>query len=202
MRRHGLVGAHGRRKWRRGKPDTAPAPDLVERDFARTEPNQLWVADITEFQTLEGKLFLAGVKDTGSNFLPGWSMGDRQTTDLVIDAVVMAVERRDPVTPPTHHSDKGPQYTALTFTQRLGELGIVQSFGSTGDCYDNAAMGSFWATLKRELAHIYGKMIWATRAELRTALFDYIEAFYNRSRSQRRLGFLSPADYEARLLTT
>jgi len=200
MRENGLVGAHGRRKWRRGRPDTAPAPDRLQRDFGSDRLDQKWVADITELVTLEGKLFLAGVKDLGSNFLPGWSMGERQTTDLVIDAVVMAVERRRP-REVTHHSDKGPQYTSLGFTQKLSELGIVQSFGSTGDCYDNAAMESFWATLKRELEHIHGKKTWATRAELRTALFDYIEVFYNRSRSQARLGYLSPNDYEARLLS-
>ena len=201
MKLNGLVGAHGRRKWRRGKPDTAPAPDLVQREFSRSEPNELWVADITEFQTGEGKLFLAGVKDLGSNYLPGWSMAERQTVDLVIDAVVMAVRRREPKTQPIHHSDKGCQYTSLNFTQKLNDLGLVQSFGSTGDCYDNAAMETFWATLKRELAHIHGKTFWATRVELRMAIFDYIEAFYNRSRSQARLGYLSPTDYEAKLLT-
>ncbi len=201
MQEGGLVGAHSRRKWRRGKANTAFAPDLVQRDFHRSAPNELWVADISEFKTFDGKLYLAGVMDLGSNALVGWSMGERQTTDLVINAVAMAVERRDPRQAPIHHSDRGSQYTSLAFSQRLSALGLVQSFGSTGDCYDNAAMESFWATLKRELHHIHGKKIWATREALRLAIFDYIETFYNRSRSQARLGYLSPTDYEARLQT-
>lgn len=201
MRQEALIGAHGRKKWRRGKRNTVHAPDLLQRDFRRSQLNEAWVADISEFNTGEGKFYLAGVKDLASNTLVGWSMANRQTTDLIINAVVMAVERRDPETPPVHHSDRGTQYTSLAFTQRLGDLGLVQSFGSTGDCYDNAAMESFWATLKRELEHIHGRSEWATRDELRRAIFSYIEVFYNRTRSQARLGYLSPASFEDKLLT-
>lgn len=201
MRCGGLVGAHSRRKWRRGRPDIAPAPDLVQRDFSSRGINQLLVADITEFKTLEGKLYLAGVKDLGSNAIVGWSMSSRQTTELVIGAVVMAVERRNLDGKVVHHSDRGCQYTSFGFTQRLSDLGLVQSFGSTGDCYDNAAMESFWATLKRELLHIYGIATWPTRAALKTAIFDYIEVFYNRQRNQERLGHLPPLTYEDKLLT-
>lgn len=201
MHQERLVGAHGRRKWRRGKQNRVHAPDLLKRDFRRSTPNEAWVADISEFTTGEGKFYLAGVKDLASNALVGWSMANRQTTDLIINAVVMAVERREPKTAPVHHSDRGTQYTSLAFTQRLNDLGLVQSFGSTGDCYDNAAMESFWATLKRELAHIHGTHEWATRNELRRAIFSYIEVFYNRTRSQARLGYLSPATFEDKLLS-
>ncbi len=165
-----------------------------------TRPDERWVADITEFMTGEGKLFLAGVKDLYGRGLVGWSMSTRQTSELVIEAVSMAVARRDPVIPPLHHSDKGCQYTSLEFTNRLHELGLVPSYGSTGDCYDNAAMETFWATLKRELSWIHGPLIYMNRARLRSALFDYIEIFYNRERAQAGLGHLSPLDYEAALV--
>ena len=120
-----LVGVHSRKKWRRGRLDVAPAPDLLKRDFSASRPNERWVADITEFMTGEGKLFLAGVKDLYGRGLVGWSMGTRQTSELVIEAVSMAVARRDPGIPPLHHSDKGCQYTSLDFTNRLHELGLV-----------------------------------------------------------------------------
>ncbi len=201
MRQEGLFGAHSRRRWRRGRPDTASAPDLLQRQFKKRPINQVLVADITEFATDEGKFYVAGVKDLGSNAIVGWSMSERQTTELVIDAVVMAVERRNLDGRVVHHSDRGTQYTSFGFTQRLSDLGLVQSFGSTGDCYDNAAMESFWALLKRELEYIHGVTRWPTRAALRSAIFEYIETFYNRSRSQATLGYLSPTDYEARLLT-
>jgi transposase InsO family protein len=195
-----LVGVHSRKKWRRGRLDVAPAPDLLQRDFSATGPNERWVADITEFMTGEGKLFLAGVRDLFSRRLVGWSMGPRQTSELVIEAVSMAVARREPGDDVVHHSDKGCQYTSLDFTNRLRDLGLVPSYGSTGDCYDNAAMETFWATLKRELSWMHGPLIYMTRARLRTVLFDYIEIFYNRERAQAGLGHLSPLDYEATLV--
>jgi len=193
-----LVGAHARRKWRRGKIRVAPAPDLLKRDFTATRPNERWVADITEFATDEGKLFLAGVRDLYSKALVGWSMSDRATSELVIDAVVMAVGRREPDGPLIHHADQGTQYTALDFTNRLEDLGLVPSYGSVGDAYDNAAMETFWATLKRELAWTTKITRFESRAQLRTALFDYIEVFYNRQRHQAGLDHQSPAEYETR----
>lgn len=197
MRDAHLVGAHSRKKWRRGKVDTAPAKDLLERDFSATRPNERWVADVTEFVTGEGKLFLAGVRDLYGRGLVGWAMGERQNADLVIDAVVMAIGRRNPTGPLVHHSDKGSTYTALSFTQRLDDLGLFPSYGSTGDCFDNAAMETFWASLKLEIAWIHGSIHFATRAELRSVLFEYIEVFYNRERAQSGLGHLSPSDYES-----
>ena len=113
----GLVGAHSRRKWRRGKANTAPAPDLLERDFTAERSDQRWVADITEFACCDGKLFLAGIKDLHDQGLAGWSMGERQTTDLVVNALVMALARRAPGTDLVHHADRGAQYTSLEFSK-------------------------------------------------------------------------------------
>jgi transposase InsO family protein len=197
MRADGLVGAHARRRWRRGRPDTAPAPDLLERNFAAAAPNQRWVGDITEFATDDGKLYLSGILDLYDRSLVGWSMRERATADLVIDALVLAISRRSPDGEVVHHSDRGSVYTSLRFANHLEDYGLVASFGRTGDAYDNAAMEAFWATLKRELAWIYQQTRWASRAELRGALFDYIEAFYNRSRHQARLEHRTPAEVYA-----
>ncbi len=134
-----LVGVHSRKKWRRGASTWLRPRTCSSATSAPSRPNERWGADITEFTTGEGKLFLAGVKDLYGRGLVGWSMGTRQTSELVIEAVSMAVARRDPVIPPLHHSDKGCQYTSLDFTNRLHELGLVPSYGSTGDCYDNGA---------------------------------------------------------------
>lgn len=190
----GLVGAHSRRKWRRGRPDTAPAPDLLNRDFTAERSDLRWVADITEFACVDGKLHLAGIKDLHDQGLAGWSMGERQTTDLVVNALVMALARRHPDGDLVHHADRGSQYTAVEFSNRLADWDVNASFGSTGDCFDNAAMESTWAALKREIRHIHGDWGRLTRSELRTILFDYIETFYNRSRHQARLEHRTPAE--------
>ncbi len=194
----GLVGVHGRTKWRRDKRGAAPAPDLLQRDFTAERSNQRWVADITEFKCRDGKLYLSGIKDLCDQGLPGWSMGERQTTDLAVNALVMALGRRmgdfDPDARPLHHSDKGGQYTSLEFTNRLGDWELAASYGSTGDCFDNAAMESTWATIKKEIRHIYGPWEEMTRSQLRTVLFEYIETFYNRARHQARLGHRTPAE--------
>ena len=196
MRRSGLVGAHARRKWRKGRPGEASAPDLVNRDFDPSGPDQVWAADVTQFRTGEGWLYLAAVLDLWSRRVLGWSMGTSASAELVTDALVMAATRRRPHHRVVHHSDKGAAYTSLLFSQRVAELELDQSFGTTGDCYDNAAVESFFATLKRELAWIHRTERWAARRGLRSALFDYIEAFYNPKRSQERLGYRSPIDYE------
>lgn len=200
MRDEHLVGVCARKRWRRGRPDVAPAPDLVERNFDPPTKDRVWCADITEFVTGEGKLYLAGVLDLHARPLIGWAMGTSANADLVIDAFVMAFERRRP-DEVIHHSDRGTQYTSFACSTRLADLEIAQSFGSTGDCFDNAAMEAFWSTLKRELAWIHRRTRWATRAELRAALFDYIECFYNRDRSQARIDYQSPFDYERKMET-
>jgi putative transposase len=196
MRSEGLVGVHARRRWRRGRPDAAPAPDRVNRHFTPSGADQVWAADVTQFRTGEGWLHLAGVIDLWSRRVVGWSMSASPNSELVTDALLMAFQRRRPDRRVVHHSDRGAAYTSLAFSQRIRDLELDQSFGSTGDCYDNAAVEAFWATLKRELAWIHNTTSWPNRAELRSALFDYIEAFYNPNRIQRRLGHQSPADYE------
>jgi transposase InsO family protein len=147
----------------------------VEPRLHRRGIDQRWVADISEFACLDGKLYLAGIKDLHDQGLAGWSMGERQTTDLVVDALVMAVARRVPDHDLVHHADRGSQYTALEFSNRLKAWQIHASYGSTGDCFDNAAMESTWAALKREIRHIYGDWEQMTRSQLRTILFEYIE---------------------------
>ena len=193
----GLVGAHARRKWRRGRPDVAPAPDLVNREFTASRPDEIWAADVTQFWTTEGWLYFAGVIDLYSRRVVGWSMSNSPDADLVIDALLMGFQRRRPDQKLIHHSDRGAVYTSLAFGNRAAELGITRSFGSTGDCYDNAAVESLWATLKRDLNWIYGRKTWTSRDLLRSAIFDYIEGFYNPERIQKRLGYRSPADFES-----
>lgn len=197
MAQQGLAGVHGRRKWRRGRPNPAPAPDLLQGDFTADAPDRRWVADITEFACWDGTLYVAGIKDLCDQSIVGWSMGGRQTTDLVVNALVMALGRRHPDDELVHHADRGPQYTSGDFSIRLADWGISPSFGRTGNCFDNAAMESTWATIKREIRHIHGPWSEMTRSQLRSILFAYIETFYNRGRHQARLGHRTPADVYA-----
>ena len=136
MRGQRLVGVHARRRWRRGRPDTASAPDLVRRDFNPVGPDRLWAADVTQFRTGEGWLHLAAVIDLWSRRVVGWAMDIAVNADLVTDALVMAFNRRRPDRRVVHHSDRGAAYTSVAFSQRVAELDLDQSFGSTGDCYD------------------------------------------------------------------
>ena len=197
MRKQGFVGAHTRKRWRRGRPDIAPAADRLQRVFNAERPNLRWVADITEFPTGEGKLHLAAIRDLCHRGIVGWAMDEHQDALLVVDALTMALGRTAPDPDGLiHHSDKGSQYTSLDFVMAAGHAGLQLSFGSTGDCFDNAAMETFWATLKREIAHIRGPAgIWF---ETRAYLFEFIEVFYNRQRHQSGLGHLTPAEYAAR----
>ena len=178
MRAHGLAGVHGRRRWRRGRANTAPAPDLICRDFTAAAPDQRWVADITEFKCWDSKLLLAGIKDLHDQTIVGWSMGERQTTDLVVNELVMALGRRSPEPGAlTHQADRGPQYTAGEFSNRMTDWKINPSFGRTGVCFDNAAIEATWATMKREIRHLHGDWADKTRSEMRTILFAFIETF-------------------------
>jgi putative transposase len=169
------------------------APDLVERDFNPTTVNRLWCADITYIRTWEGWLYLASVMDCYSRRVVGWAIADHMRAELVLDALSMALARRRPDHGVVHHSDQGSQYTSLLFTRRCRSVGIDVSIGSRGDCFDNAVLESFHASLKKDLIH---RRSWPTKAEARTAIFDYIEAFYNRRRRHSTLGMLSPVDYE------
>jgi putative transposase len=194
----------GQVKRRRGKTTirvrgVRTAPDLVERDFAPTAVNRLWCADITYIRTWEGWLYLASVMDCYSRRIVGWAIADDLRAELVVDALEMAVARRRPDAGLVHHSDQGSQYTSLVFTRRCRAVGIDVSMGSRGDCFDNAVLESFHATIKKDLIH---RRSWPTKAETRTAVFDYIEAFYNRRRRHSTLGMLSPADYETGTLGT
>ena len=196
MRQQRLVGVHTRRRWRSARPGAVASGDLVRRNFNPTGPNQLWAADVTQFRTGEGWLFLAAVLDLWSRRVIGWAAGNTVNADLVGDALVMAFQRRRPDQRVIHHSDRGAAYTSMAFSARLAELELDQSFSGVGSCYDNAAVESFFATLKRELDWIHHHPKWSTRTQLRAALFDYIDAFYNTQRIQRRLHNHSPLQFE------
>ena len=174
-------------------PGVRVADDLVERQFRPASPNVLWLADITYLRTWEGWLYLAAVQDAYSRRIVGWSMADHMRAELVVDALTMAVHRRRPDPGLVHHSDQGSQYVSLGFGQAARDAGIAISMGSRGDAYDNAVAESFFATLKKELVH---RRSWQTKRELGSAVFEYIEAFYNRERRHSTLGMLSPAEYE------
>jgi putative transposase len=195
MRQANISGLTPRKKGRTTikVPGVRVCEDLVDRNFLASAPNRLWVADITYLRTWEGWSYLAAVQDTYSRRIVGWSMADHMRTELVTDALQMALERRSPAPGLIHHSDQGGQYVSLALGQKARAAGIAQSMGSRGDCFDNAVAESFFATLKKELIH---RRAWPTKDELRGEVFEYIEIFYNRRRRHTRLGQLSPSDYE------
>jgi len=198
MRQAGIFGCGGRRRMARTTlrsqtERTPPAPDLVKRNFAPEAPDRLWVADITYVRTWEGWLYLAFVLDTYSRRVVGWSMANHLKTELVLDALNMAVYTRRPEPGLIHHSDRGSQYTSVEFGSRLKDAGLLPSMGSVADAYDNSMAESFVSTLKRELIHRHS---WANRQKARSAIFEYIEGFYNTRRRHSALGHLSPAEYE------
>lgn len=198
MREAGLQGLYRRR--RRGctvrNPADEPATDLVNRQFAADGPDRLWLADITEHPTGQGRLYCAAVMDAYSRRIIGWSIACHMRTELVIDALGMATLRRNPDKEETIlHSDHGSQYTAWAFGQRLRAAGILPSMGTVGDCYDNSMMESFWATMQLELLDAKA---WETREELANAIFEWIECWYNPQRRHSRLGMVSPSEFETR----
>jgi putative transposase len=195
MRDARLQGVHRRRLrgLTRRDPQAAPAPDLVERNFTPPASDRLWVADITQQRTGDGWLYLAVVLDSFSRRIVGWSMADHLRTELVLDALDMAVAQRQPAPGLVHHTDHGCQYTSLAFGRRLQQAGLVASMGTVGDALDNAVAESFFATLECELLDRYD---WPTRQALRTAVFDFIEVFYNRQRRHSTLNYHTPVDYE------
>ena len=169
------------------------APDLVGRNFAAEEPDRLWVADITYVRSGEGFVYLAFILDACSRRVVGWSMATHLRTEIVVDALQMAIARRKPSPRLVHHSDRGVQYTSLSFGKRLEDGGLLPSMGRVGSAYDNALAESFVATLKTELLY---RSNWPTRQVVRTAIFEYIEGFYNTRRRHSSLGHLSPAEFE------
>jgi putative transposase len=197
MRGAGIAGVH-RRKFvvtTKRRPDVAPAPDLVSRTFRATAPDQLWVADITYVPTWAGFLYLAVVLDVFSRRVAGWSMSNDLRTEVVLNALNMAIWNRRPANGVIHHSDQGCQYTSFDFGRRCRDAGVVPSMGSVGDCFDNAMAESFFATLETELLD---RTLFRNRTEARLAIFDYLEGFYNSRRRHSALGHLSPAEYERR----
>lgn len=194
MRALGLAGVCRRKSYRTTvrDADARPAPDLVERRFAADGPNQLWVADITYIPTLAGFLYLAVVLDVWSRRVVGWAMATHLRTELVLEALTMAVTQRRP-TNVIHHSDQGCQYTSLTFGRRCDALGVRPSMGSVGDAYDNAMCESFFATLECELIDRHR---FASPAAARLDVFEYIEGWYNPHRRHSALDYSSPVNYE------
>lgn len=199
MRQAGLEGCHRRRfkVTTRQRPGATPAPDLVNRRFAASAPNVLWLADVTYVPTDEGFLYVATVLDAFSRRVVGWSMSDRLFTELVLNALDMAVHNRCPVEGVIHHSDHGSQYTSVAFGRRCRATGIEASMGTVGDCFDNAMAESFFASLECELLD---RTRFHTRDEARREVFSYIEGFYNQWRLHSALGYLSPAEFERRTL--
>jgi transposase InsO family protein len=200
MRAAGLQGAFRRRRkgCTTGVEGVEPFRDLVGRDFRPDAPNRVWAADVKQIKTGEGWLYLAAVQDLFSRRIVGWAMAPHMRSELVVAALEMAVRRRRPAKGTIHHSDHGGQYIGLTFGQSCHDAGIAQSMGAVGSCFDNAVAETFFATLTKELLlHDAPKGGWATRAELRSAIFEYTEGFYNLTRLHSTLGMRSPAEYEA-----
>src|SRR2546421_5593668 len=194
MRAAGIVGVSRRRgtvvTTRRDK-DARPAPDLVDRDFTAAAPDRLWVADITS-RPGPAFLYLAVVLDAWSRRVVGWAMTTHLRTELVLEALNMALVQRRPMEV-IHHSDQGCQYTAIAFGQRCGEMGVRPSMGSVGDAYDNAMCESFFATLECELLDRHR---FQSQAEARMAVFEFIEGWYNPHRRHSALDYQSPLNYE------
>lgn len=201
MRQEGLQGRCGRRKAPRTtlpSETTVTIPDLVKRRFVATAPDQLWCTDLTYVRTWEGWLYVAAIIDVYSRKVVGWAMADHMRVELPLAALSMAVARRRPPPGLIHHSDRGSQYTAGVYQQALADVGIRASMGRVGTCWDNALAESFWAVLKNEL--IYTRA-WPTRRAARTAIFDYIETFYNATRRHSALNFVSPDHSEGCTVT-
>jgi transposase InsO family protein len=173
--------------------DQPIAPNRLAQAPKATAPNQLWVADITYIETQEGWLYLAAVLDLYSRKIVGWAMSERIDTVLVLQALAMALLHRCPPAKLLLHSDRGIQYASGDYRQALGQAGLIASMSRRGNCYDNATMESFWATLKLELVY---RRCFHTPAQARTQIFDYIEMFYNRQRAHSALDYHSPVDFE------
>jgi putative transposase len=196
MQSAGLAGV-SRRRWpctTRRAEKARPAPDLVDRDFSADGPDRLWVADITYIPTWSGFLYLAVVLDAFSRRVVGWAMANHLRTQLVLDALDMAIGQRRP-NDVIHHSDQGSQYTSIAFGARCHEAGVRPSMGSVGDAYDNALCESFFATLECELID---RRRFHSQVEARMAVFTFIEGWYNPRRRHSALDYLSPVDYEKR----
>jgi putative transposase len=200
MRQAGL-SHHLRRRFRPvsltdSNHDLPIAPNHLLHRAPPVRPDAVWVADITYVPTTEGWLYVAAVLDRCTRRCVGWAMGESLATTLPLAALDMALQQRRPPTGLVHHSDRGVQYASEAYRQRLAQAGVVPSMSRRGNCYDNAAMESFWSALKRELVH---RREFATGAEARAAIFEWIEVFYNRERFHSALAYQSPVDFETQL---
>ncbi len=193
MRRAGVQGISGRPRFRH-VPGVATAMDRVERQFHRNHRDELWVTDITEHPTREGKVYCAVVLDAWSRRVVGWSINSTPGASLVTNALGMAIEQRRPSGATVIHSDQGTQFTSWAFTRRAINSGLLPSMGSVGDCFDNAVIESFWSRMQVELLN---RKRWSTRLELASAIFDYLEIFHNRQRRHSSLSMLTPVEFEA-----
>jgi putative transposase len=193
MRSARLQGVY-RRRGKRSRPAPAVHDDLVGRRFVANAPDRLWLTDITEHPTREGKVYCAAVLDVYSRRIVGWSIADHLRSELVVDALEMARWRRRPPAGQTVlHSDRGSQYTSWAFGHRLRAAGVLGSMGRVGSALDNAMMESFFGTLQRELLD---RKRWTSRSELASAIFEWIEAWYNPHRRHTSIGDISPVEYE------
>jgi transposase InsO family protein len=193
MRQLGIRGLRGPRKGVKNLKNAPTCEDLVQRNFKAEAPNELWLTDITEHETQEGKLYCCVVLDMYSRKVVGWAIDRRCEAALVNDALAKASASR-PMSPSTVvHSDHGTQFTSWAFTENVRRLGLVSSMGTVDDCFDNAPMESFWGLMQVELLD---RQRWRTNLELATAIADYIEHFYNPARRHSALGMISPIAYE------
>ena len=196
MRKAGLVAVSSRRKGStRRDPLAAPAADLVDRDFTASGPDELWIADFTQIATWQGVAYIAVVADAYSRLCLGWRVTPDKTTDLVLEALEMAIWRRGQMRAAgaIHHTDQGSQYTSFAFTRRLKDAGITPSMGTVGDALDNAMCESLIGSMKIELLN---RQPWKTIDDVTIAVFEWLEAWYNRRRRHSALGYISPLEYE------
>ena len=197
MRALGLAACRRRPRPRPAAPGDAPGdatPNALDRQFAATKPDEKWVSDITAVATGEGWVYLAAVEDLYSRRVVGWAMGESPDAALAARALAMAVARRRPAPGPLVHSDRGCQYTSAEYRAAAAGHGASLSFSRRGNCWDNAPMESFFASLKKELVY---RESFATRASAERAVFEYVEVFYNRVRLHSALGYVSPAAFES-----
>ena len=198
MRDAGICGIYRRRSHRKPVGGVSFLPDLVNRQFHPSGPNELWVTDITQHRTREGWVYCAAVLDAWSRRIVGWSIADHLRTELVVDAITMATWRRPEAANTILHSDHGTQFTSWVFGKKLRDAGLLGSMGSIGDAYDNAMIESFWGSMQLELLD---RQKWTSRQQLANAIFDWIERFYNPTRRHSQLGYKSPINYEQQALT-
>jgi putative transposase len=192
------LGLRGRapRRWRattRSNPKHAVVGNVLDRDFTAARPNERWVTDISYVWTDEGWCYLAAILDLYSRSVVGWALDTTLTTTLPLNALDMAIRRRRPRSGLLHHSDRGCQYTSDEYRSALAELGVTVSMSRKGNCWDNAVAESFFATIKNELVY---RQRWSSRAQLRAAVFEYIEVFYNRQRLHSSIGYKTPTAIE------